>query len=180
MPKPVNEVVPVPDRTGGISDSDLAYAAGYFDGEGCITWCGSMVRIAVSSGDYWSVKHMADLFGGGLKEMFHNRKSGDPEVRSDDRMGELISAFRQRNYNVRMFRWALNGNPAIPPLRAMFPFLKAKQVEAAVVLQSGVEWGFSPPMPESQREARRKCEVALRSLKGTGRQADYPNLERTA
>lgn len=135
------------------TNTRLAYAAGYFDGEGCIT-SGDTVVIKITSSDFWSLQVFSELFGGNIDELPENQKlSCTP--------------------GHRMFRWALGGSKTISPLRAMLPYLRSKHVEAEKVINAGLEYGWDR-IPQEQKEIRRKLENDLKSLKCCGRQKEYP------
>jgi hypothetical protein len=96
----------------------LAYAAGYFDGEGTINVLscgrGSQLRVELTSYDIDALLVFEELFGGKL---------------------------RWREYKgvkFQLCRWAKNNREAISVLNAMAPFLRAKKEQAQLVLDS--EW----------------------------------------
>ena len=139
----------------------LAYASGYFDGEGSIgilsqgAGKGSQLRVEIRSCDLDSLRLFKDLFGG---------------VLSSQKYGRLP-------YPV--FRWAVNNQDAIRVLRMMAPFLRAKAKEANLVLDSG--WDTlslgSGRLSEAQKENRRALREALQETKKQNRRgAGYPRL----
>lgn len=103
-------------------DSRIPYAAGYFDGEGCI-WVGYtknrsgretfLLRLSIISGDREVLMMLSDLFGG--------------EVRG----------VKSRTSRVNLFRWSKNGLQAVETLSRMEPFLIAKREQAVLVASAG-------------------------------------------
>lgn len=137
---------------------DLAYAAGYFDGEGTIYLRtinhGRILqtRLQVTASDYWAVRLYWDLFGGKLSEV-----SG-------------------HSLNIRIFRWYVLGAKVFEPLRAMLPYLRSKDREAKALLASGITIGARGSSKAATGEAERRSNATalLRELKGRGRQQGYP------
>jgi len=140
----------------GVQDStDVAYASGYFDGEGTITTCGAMLRIQVLSADYWCIKVFSDLFGGNLAEI-----KPRPSIYAP---------------GLRVFRWIKTGQSVVEVLRAMRPYLRCKGAEADIVLNSGIAFGTpGARVSEEQRNIRKAVRLQLKALKGVGRQVNYP------
>jgi hypothetical protein len=139
----------------------LAYAAGYFDGEGSVgilsqgAGKGSQLRVEIRSCDLDTLRLFKDLFGGSLASQKYGRLP----------------------YPV--FRWAVNNQDAIKALGVMAPYLRAKAKEARLVLDSG--WDTlvlgAGRLSEHQKEQRRALREALQETKkqhrrGTG----YPRL----
>jgi hypothetical protein len=127
----------------------LAYAAGYFDGEGSIGILsqgasrGFQLRVEIRSCDLDSLRLFKELFGG---------------VLSSQEYGRLP-------YPV--FRWAVNNQDAIKVLQVMSPYLRAKAKEAHLVLDSGWETlslGIGR-LSELQKEKRRSLREALQETK---------------
>lgn len=134
--------------------ADIAYASGYFDGEGTITTCGLMLRIQVLSADYWCIKLFSDLFGGDFAEI-----KSRPNVYAP---------------GLRVFRWIKTGQGVVETLRVMRPYLRCKGSEADVVLDSGIAFVAGLRVTEEQRKIRDSVRLQLKTLKGVGRQASYP------
>lgn len=150
-----------------MQDIDLAYAAGYFDGEGCITFCAGAPRIAIVSADFWCIKLFSDMFGGPVSEH-----------------GAHLRFMAGCTPGHRMFRWSLSGSKVIPPLKAMYPFLRTKHHEARTVIESGVVVmsakerlslsNVERRITNEQKAIRAKLKNDLSALKCNGRQFDYP------
>jgi hypothetical protein len=141
----------------------LAYAAGYFDGEGSIGILsqgeskGSQLRVEIRSCDLETLRLFKDLFGGSL---------------ASQKYGHLP-------YPV--FRWAVNNQDAIKVLGVMAPYLRAKAKEAYLVLDSG--WDTlrlgGGRLSDSQREKRTALRLALREAKQQIRRGGgHPRLNR--
>ena len=128
---------------------ELAYAAGYFDGEGTINILsngegkGFQLRVEISSCDLDTLRLFKVLFGGSLRSV---KWKGLPYL---------------------IHRWAINNQDAIRVLGAMVPFLKAKAKEAQLVLDSG--WDTLPSgggrLSESQKRKRAGLKRDLMEVK---------------
>lgn len=138
-------------------DTDIAYAAGYFDGEGTITTCLRTLRIQVLSGDYWCVKLFGDLFGGGCSEVTPRPTTYAP--------------------GLRMFRWIKTGRGAIDAVYLMRPYLRAKGAEADVIIHAGFTFN-NKFLSDEQRSIRAQASISLKGLKRAGRQTGYPSAVR--
>ena len=106
--------------------SDLIYAAGYFDGEGCITIlkCHDIsptLRITIVSTN----KAVLALFG----RLFHQRVY-EVEHSKYARLHQKSKA--------RLFRWSISGARAAETLRDIEPLLIAKRQQAQLALS--VNW----------------------------------------
>jgi hypothetical protein len=127
----------------------LAYAAGYFDGEGSIgilsqgVGKGTQLRVEIRSCDLDTLRLFKDLFGGSLAAQKYGRLP----------------------YPV--FRWAVNNRDAMRVLGVMLPYLRAKAKEAHLVLHSG--WDTlglgSGRLSDLQKEKRRALREALKETK---------------
>jgi hypothetical protein len=150
-------------ETGQSYECKLAYASGYFDGEGSIgilsqgAGKGSQLRIEIRSCDIDSLRLFKELFGGVLSSQIYARLP----------------------YPV--FRWAVNNQEAIKALGIMAPFLKAKGKEAQLVLHSG--WDTLTlgrgRLSEDQRGKRSALRIALQEIKRQNRKGtQFPRLNR--
>jgi hypothetical protein len=131
----------------------LAYAAGYFDGEGSIGILsqgdgkGLQLRVEIRSCDLDSLRLFKDLFGGSLRSV------------------------KWARIPYPVFRWAVNNEDAIEVLRRMAPFLRAKGKEAQLVLDSGwdtLRLGIGR-LSECQKEKRTALRLALQDAKKQNR-----------
>lgn len=143
-----------PSAEAGQSDEcKLAYASGYFDGEGSIgilsqgAGKGSQLRVEIRSCDLDSLRLFKELFGG------------------------VLSSQKYGRIPYPVFRWAVNNQEAIKVLGMMAPFLRAKEQEAQLVLHSG--WDTlalgSGRLSEDQKERRSALRIALQEAKRENR-----------
>lgn len=114
----------------------LAYLAGYFDGEGCITLCHNKKRqcglkVAVVSLDRDSVNLLAFSLGGYVAQEIHKWK-GESRV---------------------YYRWAANNRKAQVALRVLIPYLIAKRGRAIKACE--LQFGASGQRPTLQEKLRR-------------------------
>jgi hypothetical protein len=134
----------------------LAYAAGYFDGEGTVNVLSCkgnfQLRVELTLYDLDSLLVFEELFGG--------------KVRSDE--------FAAVNF--RVYRWAKNNRDAIGVLSAMVPFLRAKKKQAELARDSG--WDFQtrggPRLTEFQIERRAALHRALKEAKKDNKREKSP------
>ena len=103
-----------------IIDTNWAYAAGLFDGEGTVSLCqrgdGQIISItSIGMTHQETIMWLCEMFGGSLLE---------------DR-GASAGKFPKRR---RLWRWQRNGRNALPFLRGVFPFLKTKKDIVEVVI----------------------------------------------
>jgi hypothetical protein len=98
----------------------LIYAAGYFDGEGCVsvlthpTKGDHTIRLAVASGDRESLEVFSTWLGGKVRGPAWATQKGKP-----------------------IYRWYQNNRDAVDTLRKLLPFLIAKRSQALLVIQCG-------------------------------------------
>ncbi len=126
----------------------LAYAAGYFDGEGTINvlkWKGipRQIRVELTSYDLDALLVFEELFGG------------------TPRWTEFTGV------KFQVCRWAKNSSEAISVLGAMAPFLRAKKEQAQLALASG--WEFQARgthnLTEDQQQKRAALCLSLKAAK---------------
>lgn len=126
----------------------LAYAAGYFDGEGTINvllWKGNpqQLRVELTSYDLNALLVFEELFGG------------------KPRWSEFAGV------KFQVCRWAKNNTEAISVLSAIAPFLRAKKEQAQLALDSG--WDAQARgrrrLTESQKQTRAALYLALKAAK---------------
>lgn len=112
-----------------LSANKLAWAAGFFDGEGCIYVAKSKndklrhgiryeIRITVSQVDVIPLKVLISLFGGSL----HKRSKGTKHI----------------------YNWYLNGASALKVLEKLLPYLVLKNKEAKIALRFKKLLGYGP------------------------------------
>lgn len=118
-----------------MTDLDLAWAAGFFDGEGCISIPtrvrsrnrhGYTLSLYVGQVDPSPLRRFQSLFGGTVV----TKKSGP---------------FARRT----MFMWRITGSTAFAALRQLHPYLTVKRSQADLALE------FKDGMPENTRVGRR-------------------------
>lgn len=102
---------------------DLAYAAGYIDGEGCFRW-GSSPRVSVKTTYPHILKWLQHTFGGTVSRS----TIGDGTSRS-------------------AFEWNIYGKGAIAVCGLLLPYLKEKREQASILMQI-MEF---PPNSEARR-----------------------------
>lgn len=163
----------MPQSNDGPPMIDLVYAAGYFDGEGCITVmrapvrrvssrraddysrppqeCVSsypVLRVKVSSCDYESLCVFPPLFGGKVRNVSKHYKG--------------------RNGH-QMYSWAVQSQRALDCLQKMLPYLRAKKPQAAVVLDGWTVGRVGFWLSDTQRIKRDLVYETLKVLKESGR-----------
>ncbi len=126
----------------------LAYAAGYFDGEGTInvlSWKGlpRQIRMELTSYDLDALLVFEELFGG--------------KPRWDE--------FKRVKF--QLCRWAKSNREAIEVLAALVPFLRAKKEQAQLALDSGwdVQGRGRHLLTEDQKQKRAALYLALKAAK---------------
>ncbi|MGB0064034.1 MAG: hypothetical protein WBP85_06265 [Terracidiphilus sp.] len=126
----------------------LAYAAGYFDGEGTINvlLCKGLprqIRVELTSYDLDALLVFQDLFGG------------------KPRWGQFAGV------KFQVCRWAKNNSEAISVLSAITPFLRAKKEQALLALDSGwvTQARGRHRLTENQKQKRAALYVALKAAK---------------
>lgn len=107
----------------GPKPTDLAYAAGYIDGEGCFRW-GSSPRVSVKTTYPHVLKWLQHTFGGTVAQV----SSGEGNLRS-------------------AFEWNIYGKAAIAACGMLLPYLKEKREQASILMQI-MEF---PPNSEARR-----------------------------
>jgi hypothetical protein len=112
-----------------LSETDLAYFAGFFDGEGCVTIgrgvtqykgrIGHWVLVQVTNTDPRPIQALHDAFAG---HMFR-----------DD---------RRRGNERPCYRWQANSRVACRFLEAIRPYsrIKAEQIDVALAFQETLRW----------------------------------------
>lgn len=135
---------------------DIAYAAGFIDGDGCIRLkmkpCGTYdVRVQVTSTDWPIIVWLQLRWGGGQYRKVGSCRSDNPRWKP-------------------MHAWHIVGQPAVDFLVAILPYLILKKPQATLAIEA---WEQRKPTPRSlrhlgvpleirtQREARVKEMTAL-------------------
>ena len=129
-------------RSAGIGKTDIAWAAGYIDGEGCIS-AYKVLRITVSSTNCQSLDRLLGLFGGSI-----NGPHTPP------------SKPGQRPW----WAWSICGPAAKRALKRILPYLTIKASEATIALTFPL--GSQGKKPNSYTMShRREIDAELRRLK---------------
>lgn len=139
-----------------VSPTDLAYAAGFFDGEGHIriqrhsTRCRTMMlQCSISQATEYPLDWFVEKFGGTVK-------------------GRLM---KYRGDRRPLYGWQISSLGAEEFLRAIFPYLIAKKDEADIALAFRETFrpqhvkGGHKRMSEDVIEFRHKCSERLKSLR---------------
>lgn len=147
-------------------ETDIAYAAGLIDGEGCFSISRSQdttrTRLEVCMTDRTAVEWLYERFGGVILE----------RERQDGAWEDQIT-------------WRLNKREDIAVLtKALFPYLKTKRLPAILMLEFCKEFPLPPSgckLPEETKEAMlRYCEfMNVANARGAGaakRKAEFLSL----
>ena|ERR1035437_6338747 len=124
----------------------VIYAAGYFDGEGCVyvsslRGVGFQIRISIAGYDTCAMNAFADLWGG------------------------KVSLERRKKNKYLVSRWQIASQNAIKALREMHPYLLVKKEQAGMVLESGWEKCEIGTLTDEQVRLRMKLYLDLRAAK---------------
>lgn len=96
-----------------LKDTDLAYIAGYIDGEGCIRWGDSTPRISVQSCNPYPLRFVQNLFP-------------SAKVNKENRLTKR---------NKPVYRLEYNGLNAIKIMLLVLPYLIEKKDQAEKLIQ---------------------------------------------
>lgn len=130
-------------------DTDLAWAAGIIDGEGCISLNNEhrvqyLLRISVTNTDLRMLTRLRDLFGGSV-------------------CGPLK---RYKVHHKDRWVWDIKASKAESAIRAMFPYFVTKKQEAELGLQARALIGKVGSNHNPNREQLAWLKGQLSSLKG--------------
>jgi len=101
-----------------VSIVDIAWAAGFIEGEGSFTAHAAAITISAVQVELGPLLRLRDLFCGSIRQ-YQNRSPG-----------------RHQPYN----KWALHGSPAVAVAFTLFPFMSAKrrqQIHRMVAMWKG-------------------------------------------
>lgn len=98
--------------TTGLTPTELAYFAGFLDGEGCFAYYGSPRLTAVNT--YLPVLKELQVAFGGTWMMRATRKSTDHRT---------------------CYSWSVHGDTAVKTISALLPYLREKRGQAQLVLE---------------------------------------------
>lgn len=135
--------------------TELAYAAGFMDGEGNIYWAprhngrkSPLLTITIANANRPAISKIQDIFpGGNIYSQHSTKKDGTP--------GKEI------------FYYRIRGKKAIQMLERLLPFLIAKkeQAEAAIAFQKTIP----PPGRPRKHHIKRQKTVSLRGYTAASR-----------
>jgi hypothetical protein len=142
-----------------LSDTELAYAAGIFDGEGCLSLAHRGKRgsgyitpsLQVGNTNEPLLRWLQECFGGGV---YHNKES--------------------RPTHRETWLWACHGKMAREAVRAVRPSLRVKARQADLILKmappAGKGRNGSQPLTDAERADRELAVQTMRDLNRRGRQ----------
>ena len=128
-----------------ISDTDLAYIAGYFDGEGCVLINGtSTIQITIVNTYKPTLEWLKSLFNGSVSERYI-----------------------QKEVHRVSYSWQLSGNNACIFLETLLPFLreKKKQAELAILFHKLPRWNGVKTSENNVAIYKKKIIEELKTLK---------------
>lgn len=120
-----------------VSQIELAYLAGYFDGEGCISFAKALKKypyltITLVTADLDSLKRFEAAFGGDVRPVKWGNK---PHKR-------------------QLYFWQKGGQNAQMILLALYPFLSAKKQIAELALRPNFTGGHGKPLTKEEFDLR--------------------------
>ena len=131
-----------------ISKEDLAYYAGFFDGEGCIMInkrpnSGHRLDVRISNTNKHILLGYISLFGGGL----YKQK-------------------RRKDTHKDKWQWCLSTKASVLFLKTLYPYLRLKKAEAllAIEYQQRIK-GSNKPLTVSEKSIRDDYYLRMRDLK---------------
>lgn len=121
-------------------DAELAYLAGFFDGEGCV----SIIHTPARGEHYYEVRVSA------------NQVDPSPLYVMQRRFGGRLVPLHRNPEHRQIYGWIVTGPRGREALEAMLPFLTVKRTQAilAVEFQKGMKKGqrITPELIEQRRE----------------------------
>ena len=140
---------------GTVSELDSAWAAGFIDGEGCITLHrntlnGYVLRLQVSSSTIEPLERLKEIFGGRLNGPYANK-------------GRYKDSYNRKP----MWVWNNCGENAQAALRLIRPYMacKGEQADLALEYQVGPRAGRGHTLTAEQRAEKERIREALRDAK---------------
>lgn len=92
-----------------MTDQDLAYLAGFLDGEGCFTTTSSSIVIKSSNTSLPVLNWIRETFGGSI-------------------------SLHSKRHQKQAYQWSINGANAERLCRKLHPYLREKKAQAALLL----------------------------------------------
>lgn len=107
-----------------VNDTDLAYIAGYFDGEGCVSvWKRRPAYTCISP------RHILNI------QISSTDKSGLDWINSRFKGKMLYAHNRTKSNSADSWKWLVSAKRAADILRLILPYLKLKRREAELAIQ---------------------------------------------
>jgi hypothetical protein len=151
----------------GANDLQVAYLAGFFDGEGCIS-----VARTDSGGTYSLIVTVSQMDGRDLEPFA-------------ERWGGKIVEHRRERPRKTYYQWGVGGSRALKCLQDLLPYLRGKREEALVAIK-WPRWGrtgrghtVSEEVVDQRREIRLSLKRIKREKKGRAPDAQ-PGVDRIA
>ena len=132
-----------------MKETDIAYLAGLFDGEGCIT-------ISQHRDGHASMQCMVHMVGSYMPGLFKSYFGGC--------VGKVKKAQR---HHQQAYLWCIHSNNAVGFLRIILPHLRLKVAEAelAIKYQALVNSNRSHRVSPEDRELRNQYKITMSELK---------------
>lgn len=129
-----------------MTDNELAYFAGFFDGEGCVAIYPKKYVVSLTNTDIRPLRRAEELWGGYISTQ-----------KASTRPGALQD----------LWRWQIYGHSARPFLEAIRPFskVKAEQIDVYLAVLSRVPVGRGAKYTGDDKEVISAAAVKLRLLK---------------
>lgn len=143
-----------------MEQSEIAYAAGLFDGEGCVmvnhdtSRPSPRLQIEIAGSYLPMFDWLVENFGGNY--YVGERPLGVGEA---GRYGTVRTRHKQG------YKWSLTGRKAVEFLTVVLPFLMEKREQAVAVLNPECEWGSSGHISDNARALRFQIRTELKELK---------------
>ncbi len=142
-----------------LSDMELSYIAGLFDGEGCISICKSKAR------NHYTLRAQVSMANEFIPTWLHSCFEGSVSLRP--RIGE--------NWK-DMWAWIVCAKKAVVFIKAVIPYLILKKPQAEIALQfqeSISEWGRNQftlrnKLTEEELSVRESYYLSMRALNKRG------------
>ena len=140
---------------------DWAYAAGFFDGEGCVSVSQQTRQAGIRNFGYWQVRPIISNTDFPLLKWMHTSFGGTVHFHRNTKIGWRVQ-----------YQWFTTGSAhSIWFLSGMLPYLKIKKTEAELAIQFfrcllGKTGGKLLPLAE--REKRQEIVQKIRAIPGRG------------
>ena len=134
-----------------MSTTQIAWAAGFFDGEGCVfiqaarngKYIHQGLLVVVTSTTPAPLRRLYELFGGSVSKPYIGRSGARPAR-----------------------RWLVTGRLALAALKSMLPYLTVKRLQAKIALRYPIGFrGHRGGVPEVVKSYRNNLRNQLKSAK---------------